>query len=411
MQKKLILKHSLILLIFLLTSNNTLFGQQGNIWYFGQYTGLNFNTSPPTALLNGKINTLEGSSCISDNAGNILFYTDGSTVYNKNHQPMPNGTGLNGDYSSAQSAIIIPKPGSANIYYVFTASEYNHQYLEGYNYNIIDMTLDGGLGDLAQKNILLFAPGTEKLNAVRHANGIDVWVMTKVSHSNTYKAYKIDCNGINTNPVISSSGNVVTSYINYDDGGLIKFSPDGSKLCQTFGSSKPVVQLSRFDNSSGIVSNTIQWSYNDSINLDYTTVEFSPNSNLLYVGFTGIDKDELYYTYNYVKLFQYNITSHIAPSVLSTETLLFTDRQYYGGVLLGGMGQMQIAPDSKIYISRGQMLYVDAINNPDARKNHIPTKPPFRSASTGGSLARLPCKPMAAWASPTKCGSGIISNG
>jgi gliding motility-associated-like protein len=352
------------LLIFCLISQLS-FGQQGNIWYFGEKAGVNFNTTPPSALTNGVINTLEGSSCISDSTGQLLFYTDGSTVYNKNHQPMPNGSGLNGNYSSAQSAIIIPKPGSTYIYYIFTASEFNHQFLEGYNYNVVDMNLNGGLGDIVQKNVLLYAPGTEKLNAVRHANGIDVWVLTKVTNSNTFKAYKIDCNGINTTPVISSSGNIVPSQNGYSDGGLIKFSPDGGKVCQTFGSTPMEIQLSKFDNITGIVSNSIQWSYPaDSSVGNYATVEFSPNSNLLYVGITA-QSLVLFNYMAYVKLFQYNITSHAVPAILATETLLFQNQQVAGGALLGWMGFLQLGPDNKIYISRAQLLNIDVINNPN----------------------------------------------
>ena len=59
---------------FLFLSKLT-WAQQGNVWYFGDHAGLNFNTTPPTALTNGQLNTLEGCSSISDNAGRILFYT------------------------------------------------------------------------------------------------------------------------------------------------------------------------------------------------------------------------------------------------------------------------------------------------------------------------------------------------
>jgi gliding motility-associated-like protein len=358
-------KHLFFFLIVVFNFPLLVLAQQGNIWYFGDHAGLNFNTSPPTALLDGALTTKEGSSSIADNNGNILFYTDGETVYNRNHQPMPNGTGLLGDYSSAQSAIIIPKPGSTRLYYIFTASEVNHQYLEGYNYNIVDMNLNGGLGDVVQKNALLFAPGTEKLTAVRHANGTDVWLMTKSLHSNIFNAYKIDCNGVDVNPVISTSGNIITSYDNYDDGGLLKFSPDGSKLCQTFGS-KSMFQLSQFNNNTGVVANSIEMIYPDSSQGNYLMVEFSPNSKLLYVGFTGVDL-ELYYYYYYVKLFQYDLTAYNLSTITSSESLLFQDRQYYGGKLLGTMGQMQIGPDGKIYIARTQSLYLDAIENPDTK--------------------------------------------
>jgi hypothetical protein len=67
--------------------------KQNNIWYFGDKAGLDFNTEPPTVLEDGEINASEGCSVIADNNGNLLFYTDGITVWDKTHTAMPNGTG------------------------------------------------------------------------------------------------------------------------------------------------------------------------------------------------------------------------------------------------------------------------------------------------------------------------------
>lgn len=338
--------------------------QQGNIWYFGIHAGLNFNTNPPTALVDGALDTNEGSASIADNNGNILFYTDGSTVYNRNHKPMPNGTDLSGHYSAAQSAIIVPKPGSAKIYYIFTAYEVGGYIQKGYNYNTVDITLDGGLGDITQKNGFLFGRGTEKLNAVRHANGIDVWVLTKVPQSNIFKAYKIDCNGIDTIPVVSVSGGLISPPEDYNDGGLLKFSADGKKLCQTFGGFNTVVQLSQFDNSTGIVSNSIEWNYPDlPMGLSYTMVEFSPSSSLLYVAFNALRRVE-YSNRNLIRFLQHDVSVHTVPAIMASETLLYeyTEESYQ---IFVGVGVLQIAPDKKIYIARPGDTTLDVINNPD----------------------------------------------
>src|SRR3970040_2481571 len=98
-----------IFILFILATPS--FAQkEAAIWYFGNYAGLDFNSGNPVALTNGKLVTKEGCTTISDKDGNLLFYTDGSLVYNKNHQVMPNGYGLQGHNSSTQSAIIVPKP-------------------------------------------------------------------------------------------------------------------------------------------------------------------------------------------------------------------------------------------------------------------------------------------------------------
>uniref|UniRef100_A0A2B4RJ23 DNA topoisomerase 2 n=1 Tax=Stylophora pistillata TaxID=50429 RepID=A0A2B4RJ23_STYPI len=156
--------------------------KQNYYWYFGNGAGLNFNTNPPTAVTDGKVRTFEGSATISDENGDLLFYTDGTTVWDKNHTVMPNGTGLRGSSSSTQSGVLVPMPGDANKYYVFTVGFMDPVFC----YSIVDLSLRGGLGDVmrAYKNIELFTDwsfgrryAAEKIAAVRHSNGRDFWVI------------------------------------------------------------------------------------------------------------------------------------------------------------------------------------------------------------------------------------------
>ena len=120
-----------------LTTNNSFgganlnnLGNEGNIWYFGYNAGLDFNSGFPVLLNNGQLSTYEGCASICDNNGNILFYTDGMVVYNSNHITMPNGTGLLGNNSSTQSSIIVKKPLSNSIYYIFTVDGTIWQFME-----------------------------------------------------------------------------------------------------------------------------------------------------------------------------------------------------------------------------------------------------------------------------------------
>jgi hypothetical protein len=83
-----------------------------NNWYFGNTAGITFASGAPVALTNGALVTTEGCASMSDDLGNLLFYTDGVTVWNRNHLPMTNGTLLNGHASSTQSGIIVQKPNS-----------------------------------------------------------------------------------------------------------------------------------------------------------------------------------------------------------------------------------------------------------------------------------------------------------
>lgn len=145
------MKNLLLLLSLLLLSNYATSQNHGRFWYFGQNAGLDFSTSPPTALNNGQLDTFESCSTISDDLGNLLFYTDGSNVWNANHVLMTNGTGLNGNASAAQQ-LIVRNRVTTNEFYILSVSSAN-----GLSYSIVDMLMDNGLGDIDpnRKNILM----------------------------------------------------------------------------------------------------------------------------------------------------------------------------------------------------------------------------------------------------------------
>ena len=133
------MKKHLLLLFVLILSLSCYAQGEANIWYFGRNAGLDFNSGNPISLNDGQLSTEEGCATISNSNGNLLFYTDGITVWNKNHQIMPNGIGLLGDPSSAQSAIIVPKPNSSTIYYVFTTPSVGNT-LIGACFSEVDMS-------------------------------------------------------------------------------------------------------------------------------------------------------------------------------------------------------------------------------------------------------------------------------
>ena len=198
--------------------------QQYNTWYFGDGAGISFNaggTTLPYTLTDGVNSANEGIADISDSNGNLLFYTNGLTIYNRTHQVMLNGDNLLGDtyQTAAQGALIVPLPNSNSIYYIFTTDCYCSTHMDssnGYRYSIVDMNRDGGKGEVITKNVLLYAFSTERLTAARHANGIDVWVITNQKNSNIFIAWLLTCTGLQATPVISTVGRVLNEY--YDKG-------------------------------------------------------------------------------------------------------------------------------------------------------------------------------------------------
>ena len=216
--------------------------KQASVWYFYAKAGIDFRSDNPIALTDGQILGTqgfgEGSSSICNHNGDLLFYTDGVTVFNRLHGVMSNGTNLWGHYSTTQT-LIVPQPSNDSIFYVFTMSpQYNEIFAAdsvGCHYSIVNIKRKGGLGEVTHKNVLLFKKTTEKVSAVHHRNGTDIWVVFHEWDSNCFRSYLITQNGIDTNaPVISCIGSTHKS-IGYPPSngnaiGQMKISPDGTLL-------------------------------------------------------------------------------------------------------------------------------------------------------------------------------------
>ncbi|WP_458628631.1 T9SS type B sorting domain-containing protein [Winogradskyella sp. PC D3.3] len=309
---------------------------EANIWYFGFNAGLDFNSGSPVVLLDGALHTNEGCATISDTDGNLLFYTDGVSVYNKDHNVMPNGFDLSGSWSSTHSAIVIPQPNEDDKYYVFTVDVYNEGDTNGLQYSEVDMSLNNGLGDITViKNTPLEPIVNEKVIAVLNENEDGYWVVSHRHNTDEFIAFEVNSLGVNPIPVVSAVGSP-TGFLNI--GGQIKISPVGNKLAVARGGE---VQLFDFDNGTGIISNPMT--------LDSTVnsygVEFSPNGNLLYIAFYG-------------GVYQYDLQQGNESDIISSRITL-------RNIQNEGFASMQIGPDGKIYIARTERFFLDVIENPN----------------------------------------------
>lgn len=380
-----------IAVLLLFCSLTVLAQREAAIWYFGVEAGLDFNSGSPVPLTNGKLMTIEGCATISDRDGNLLFYTDGSMVWNANHNVMPNGSGLLGHKSSTQSAIIIPNPTNPNIYYIFTVDQPDDKNADnnplnnkddgvnnGLNYTEVNMNLQGGLGDInpLKKNVHLitYNPSndvesalkcSEKITAVQHADGNSFWVVTHFI--NTFYAFKITTSGVQTNPVKTSTdtsiplGGYLSNAIGY-----LKSSPNGKKLAIAHQSTKTTndegpkgivrntgkVYLYDFNSSTGVVSNQISLLSN----VNPYGIEFSSKSKRLYTttnhySSEGISEGS--------SLYQFDLEN---SNIASSRSLIKKNDFVSGG--------LQLAIDEKIYRAGyvkgsldGESLSV--INNPE----------------------------------------------
>ncbi|HOZ87944.1 MAG TPA: hypothetical protein PL029_09305, partial [Bacteroidia bacterium] len=329
----------LFALLFFFTSNAQF---ENAKWYFGGFVCLDFMTNPPTVLNNGALSTMEGCSTISDATGNLLFYSDGIKVWNKQHALMINGTGLNGGSSTTQSALIVKKPGSSSLYYVFTMGVSYPNYGGPLNYSIVDMTQAGGMGSVITKNVFMDSICTEKLAAARHCNGVDAWIIMHSNHSNSFKAFLLSSSGLNINPVVSSVGTVHNSGAT----GYLKVSPNGQKLGLAVNQSG--FELYDFDKATGIVSNPLMLGGQPQSPYG---CEFSPDGSKFY-GANGLEQNN--------PIHQWNLCAGSNQAIVASHTLV-------GNVSgVSEIGSFQLGLDGKIYVSRYGASTIGIINNPNA---------------------------------------------
>ena len=353
---------SLLALLFTLV----IYGQgETSNWYFGNGAGITFNNDGTvTPLSNGRLDTFEGCASISDAAGNLVLYTDGIRVFDRNHNTMQNGNNLYGDPSSTQSAIIVEKPDDPNILYIFTVDTKTFQEDpdRGLNYSVVDLSLNGGNGAITQKNINLLADCSEKISAVvKDCFDKSIWVVTlgfdsdQSTSFDAYYAYEVSNLGINPTPVKSTFADLEIM----DPRGYLKFSPDGSILAAAHAFSG--LHLYDFDINTGIVSNPQIIEISDENTSSYG-IEFSPNQQFLYVHSSGIQDPDAPQAPS-SSLLQYNLT---AADVSSSEQVL-DKRSIFRGAL-------QLGQNGKIYRTIAQSYlegtpYLGVIENPNEAGN------------------------------------------
>jgi gliding motility-associated-like protein len=379
MIKKILFGLSLILL----TGRLPVFGQRENSnWYFGINAALNFpTTGAPTAVAGSAMNTYEATTTVSDGNGQLLFYSNSENIWNRNNQIMVNGATVGGHQSASQGTIAVQNPANAQQYYVFVVDGAENQLVGGLKYNLVDMTRQGGLGEVISRRVQVSSvPLTEKMTTVPHPNGRDTWVLVHGWLTNTFYAYLLTPGGLQATPVVTSIGSVHSggggNYGNANSVGYMRVSPNGSKLAVGIRDSQ--FELFDFNPATGRLSNYIQ--------LDYTYrsygVAFSPDSRLLY----GTNL-------NYYEVYQFDLQAGSASAIASSGIVIANTADNSGGLQLG--------PDGKLYVSIYNSSYLAVINNPNVRG--IGCGFQANAVYLGGKLAQigLPNFPASRVAPPT----------
>jgi hypothetical protein len=361
-------RHVLVfLLIDLLNSLAGYSQNRNNIWCFGDSSGIDFgNGTTPTTF---RTSVVSRGSCVSiaDSLGSLLFYahtragasTSGTSTYvfDHNHNLMPNGTNIKGE-SWFNELIIIPNPGTSQEYFLFTKGTSTSP---GLAYSKIDMSLNGGLGDISQKNIFINnVRNADCLTAIKHGNGYDWWLISKYSNLNMpnfnrFYVFLLTNNTIHP-PIIQDLNNSG----DFDLHQLV-FSSNGSKLMQT--TTAGLMQEIDFDRCSGLLTNP-KVIFPEQLTLPYTRFHFSTAYSA--------DDTKLYVTtalYNVsfndtTRLIQYDLNAFDIPA--SADTLL--EEKYPTQI-----GAVKLAPDGKVYVTTYHYFGFPGYPYPDTSYNQFVT--------------------------------------
>jgi len=342
---------------FIFCAFNLIAKNQYNNWFFGFNSAITFNTNDgnPKSLDSSLIYTLEGSSSISDENGNLLFYTDGQTIWNKYHKPINLDNLLYGHQSSTQSSIILNLPNSDNIYYVFTADagEYyknedgTYHKHRGFNYSIVEIINNEPV--LTKSNIKLLDTVSEKFTAIKHYNNNDYWIVAHGFNNNTFYKYLLTNTGlikIGEQSIGQIIGGKWESSI-----GFMKFSPDGKYLAYV-SEGNDYIEIFKFDNITGLISEPLiiptpgrYFNYG---------IEFSLNSNYIYVS-----------EYKNKTIHRYNLKNYNENEIKKSEELLIKDNE------ATFIGAIQLAPDGNIYFARYKSKFLGKIENIDSTDTKV----------------------------------------
>ena len=350
---------------------NWLFGGDDNVGLIL----LDFETEPPSVSLieNPPLEFDLTNAGISDSTGNLLFYTNGIVVVNAQHQVMENGDSLNpGEvawdfynegYPMHQGALILPKPSSDSLFYIFHAvNEYPQSnipstFSSSFLYSLVNPYHNNGQGKVLEKNVVLVADTLDvsKIVGVKHGNGRDWWVLFPEQNRYGYHTFLLNPEGI-----LYQGIRYVHPVAGYGKAsvGFAAFSPDGTKYARHDIRGLPVghfVRLYDFDRCTGMLSNQIHIPLSDTAGVG--GIAFSPDSRYMYVS-----SQELIY--------QFDVT---VQDVEATKTIVavtdgYRDTLPNGSVWLfpSTFSGAMLGPDGRIYIhAAGSARHLHVIEYPN----------------------------------------------
>ncbi len=374
------------------TAEVTVYGDENptaNIWYFGDGAGIDFNEvdgldPPPRSIIDPHaMNAPEGTSTISDANGQVLFYTEGDSVFNNLNELMENGATIGGDQGSMQSVIIVPFVDDETLYYVFTTQAVYGTNEYRLKYSVVDMKEGDGLGAVTVKDQILFTKSTEKLAAFEGGNGF--WLLSHEYGNNSFRAYLVLAEGI-APPVISSVGSVHSLNDELSGQAGMKFGPAGDRVAVALiDGTDDFLEFFQFDLASGEVTEfeyAIDLNEGDvGINDEVYDVHFSPGGGKIFATMNQRNTGSAG-----GRVLEYRIDTFSTEATRQASKIDIA--QGAGGAV--NYGGIQTGPDGQLYVALESSPFVGSIAANDDTLSNSGFNPQAVALTTGTSRLGLP---------------------
>ncbi len=311
---------------------------ENHIWFFGNSTtGIKFDSiSNAPSQHNVQFTPYGSEGCgvvVDPITGQLLFYSDGERVLNRNHVVMANGNGLGGCASSSQAVAMIQVPDSCHKYYIFSNSVGSGCSDHNLTYSIINMQANGGLGEveLATKGTLIHDNVKEAMIAINRSGTTDSWLIATTNTSPVqFLVFSVTSTGVISTDTFNIASNCSYSY-------CMNYSPISKKVAVACAGGQTIAVMD-FNDTTGVLdsfailpNSQLQGAYD---------VEWSPDGNMLY-----------YSSWSSVQLRQYDFISGLTTTIYSTNT---------------NGGGLRTGPDGYIYhITSSGASFLSRIINPN----------------------------------------------
>lgn len=327
-----------------------------NQWYFGENAGIDFNPPATSAITDANLmSSAQGASSVSDLNGDVLFYTNGETIWNKNHRVMDNGDNIGGDPNSSQGVMIVPLPQDSSIFYVFASDPVYGDFTYDMKYAVVDMRQDTAQGEVIVKDASLFTNSTERIAAFGLGQGF-TWLVTHEYGNNQFRSYPVTPNGIGA-PITSSAGSVMRFDEEKTGRAQMKYAAAGGVIALAFqDETENFVELFSVADSTGEISGIVKIDIEEPTPALVYGIEFSSSLQRLYVSTNGGGGS---------KLLQYDLDSLNAPTakadIEATKFTMGTSALQYGALQTGSDGIIYMAVDGQTSVGQ-----INSPNSDDA---------------------------------------------